>query len=254
MPSKRSKTPLIDPDETDADYVIRTKLGYPYDEVISALQKCVRRGRTNEALYWTHELVSSGFVKGFWRRLMIIASEECSNDLQLCALVGQLARNAELATKGFAPGSRQEGILEAQATISLTRSKKKSREAIDAVGYMHFAKRSGFRIEPLPAGVDMHTRRGRAAGRSFRDFRFEGRLLAGELQPDNPSDPTRNDFEQLLWTDRQPHLGRPGEDGADADIELPPLVWPHPEDPNAGPEMPADWLDDHERQERSDEE
>jgi hypothetical protein len=34
----------------------KTKLGYNLDVVVSALQKAIRRGRTNEALFWGHEL------------------------------------------------------------------------------------------------------------------------------------------------------------------------------------------------------
>src|SRR3954463_15325586 len=50
--------------------------GYRCEEVASALQKCIRRGMEEDALFWATELDLSGFGEYVWKRLRIIASED----------------------------------------------------------------------------------------------------------------------------------------------------------------------------------
>jgi hypothetical protein len=234
MPSKKA-TPPKEPDDDDANFILHTVHGYRLDEVISDLQKSIRRGREKEAAFLVRELVDSGYVKYLWRRLMIIASEECSNDVQLCAAVGQLAKNAELASQNF---TKHSDIIEMQAVIALCRAPK-SREACDALVALHYMMKRGFRIKLHPSSADKHTKRGRAMGKTVKDFRFEGRYVAGVLDPER--DPrTRNDWEEICWGERQPYLPRPEEPGGEPDIELPTLVW-DPSKPNADPKLPDGW-------------
>lgn len=49
----------------------RTKNDYPADEVISALQKDIRRGNVEQAAFWAHELCVSGkeFQRKFWENI-----------------------------------------------------------------------------------------------------------------------------------------------------------------------------------------
>ena len=51
-----------------------TKGGYPLDEVISAVQKSIRRGQERKALYWAYELVGSGFWRYFFSHCKQIKS------------------------------------------------------------------------------------------------------------------------------------------------------------------------------------
>ena len=219
-PKKQTKTEVEINDEGDTMFMPKTKSGHPLDEAMSAIQKAVRRGREREAVYWTRELVESGFVRYMLRRLVLIASEECSSDLQLCANIGQLAQNVALSTKEFT--GRQECIIETQMVIALCRAAK-SREACDASGVAYHAIKNGFRIEPHAAAVDMHTRRGRAMGKSLGDFKNEGRYVAGATS-DDPR--CRNDYEELLWGERQPYLPRPEVPDGEPDIEFPPARLP----------------------------
>jgi len=55
-----------------------TSNGYNYDEVISAVQKCIRRGLVNDALFWAKEIYDMGrpFRSNLINRLKIIASED----------------------------------------------------------------------------------------------------------------------------------------------------------------------------------
>jgi hypothetical protein len=54
-----------------------TKRGYPLDEVMSALQKAIRRAQVKMALYWAAELYESGFGPTLWSRLLVISAEDC---------------------------------------------------------------------------------------------------------------------------------------------------------------------------------
>ena len=60
----------------NAYYRQETTHGYPLDEVVSALQKCIRRGLTDDAVWWAIELNESGYGAYAWRRLMVIVSED----------------------------------------------------------------------------------------------------------------------------------------------------------------------------------
>ncbi|MDZ7355787.1 MAG: hypothetical protein ONB55_21920 [candidate division KSB1 bacterium] len=55
---------------------LKTCTGYPFDEVASAFQKCIRRGLEEEALYWGSELFISGYEAYLWKRILIITSED----------------------------------------------------------------------------------------------------------------------------------------------------------------------------------
>lgn len=61
---------------------VKTQNGYDFYELLSALQKCVRRGLEEQAVYFAVEL--DGFNStALWNRLRIIASEDigCANPL-----------------------------------------------------------------------------------------------------------------------------------------------------------------------------
>jgi len=53
-----------------------TNGGYKLDEVVSALQKEIRRGNEEQSLYWALELAESGYLKLLMTRLQVIASED----------------------------------------------------------------------------------------------------------------------------------------------------------------------------------
>jgi hypothetical protein len=55
-----------------------TKKGYPLFNVVSAMQKAIRRGDAKMAGYWACEMWQSGFHQYFWRRIMIISAEDCA--------------------------------------------------------------------------------------------------------------------------------------------------------------------------------
>jgi MgsA AAA+ ATPase C terminal len=198
-------------------FIQRTPSGHPFDEATSAFQKAIRRGHTNAALYWGHELWTK-FPAYFWRRFMIIVSEDLAADPMTAVIIGQLAQNAVLATKNFSRPATE--LIEAQAVLVAARAPK-SREPADAQNLVVRAKAKGWRVEPPAYAVDKHTARGKQLRRTLRDFALEGRRIAGP--------PGRNDFEIPRW-------GFVSELPDDADVEMPPVE--HPLDETHEPTLP----------------
>lgn len=72
-------------------FKMKTKNGYNLDEVVSALQKSIRRGLEEDAMYWALEMVDSGYIRYMWRRLLVIASEDIGPaDPQTVILISSL--------------------------------------------------------------------------------------------------------------------------------------------------------------------
>jgi replication-associated recombination protein RarA len=65
-----------------------TVLGYDLYEVMSAMQKSIRRGLEEDALFWGTELYLSDLADQAWSRLLVISSE----DVGLASLVGPTLR------------------------------------------------------------------------------------------------------------------------------------------------------------------
>lgn len=58
---------------------MRTWHGYAVDEVASEVQKCIRRGNEEQAIYWSFEMMESpnnSHYTNLWNRLKVIASED----------------------------------------------------------------------------------------------------------------------------------------------------------------------------------
>ncbi len=65
--------------------------GYDLYEVLSALQKSIRRGLEEDALFWGTELYLSDYADHAWNRLLVISSED----------VGLAAPQASISVKNF---------------------------------------------------------------------------------------------------------------------------------------------------------
>ena len=57
-------------------YELKTKNGYDFFECSSAMQKSIRRGIEDEAIFWAVELFESNYAEYIWKRLRIISSED----------------------------------------------------------------------------------------------------------------------------------------------------------------------------------
>lgn len=162
-----------------------TRHGYPLDEVVSALQKCIRRGMTDEALFWAVEMNESGYGAYAWRRMMVIASEDIGlADNNAIVMVMALYRASEImreARKGNAEVKRgqpwnEESILHAVAYLART---SKNRDMADAYSTIKVRMERGQLLEIPDVAIDQHTTRGRRRGRGEEHFQTEGRRVHG---------------------------------------------------------------------------
>lgn len=155
-----------------AQYELKTFNDYKYDEVISAMQKCIRKGDEYQALWWSLELVESGYDLAVWKRLCIIACEDVGlADESAVILINNLAEMWERMRKvekgrAILP---EKNIL-ALAILKLCRTMK-NREA-DDLTWLIYCKRigkdpkTGEKVEPERLKIpdfcrDGHTEEGK---------------------------------------------------------------------------------------------
>ena len=184
--------------------------GYPLDEVVSALQKCIRRSQVDEALYWAMEMNMSGMAAYCFRRLMVIANEDIGIAdhfapvlVNACFQMGKELQQKthgtaeEKATRAWDP----ETLLHAVWYLAKA---PKSRELNHAMAVIELRMERG-ELSPIPdVARDMHTAAGRAMGRGRGFFQREG----GKLHPE--ADMEGNPWSRA-WEKERPRW--PDEDG-----------------------------------------
>lgn len=152
-----------------------TARGYDAREVVSALQKAIRRSDPDAACYWGFELSKSGFGNWLWKRLRIIAVEDCSPDtIGLVADLYALNQEWIAATKGRSDG--HEILFVARALISLATAPKS--RVVDWAVWHHDNDHVERREIPDEA-YDKHTLAGRRMSRGDQHFLDE----ASRLEP-----------------------------------------------------------------------
>jgi replication-associated recombination protein RarA len=149
----------------------QTKHGFNDDEVVSALQKQIRRGVEDEALYWALELCENGAHKsGFSRlrnRLIIISYEDIGiGDPETVLQVSIAIRDMEKLWKKDNAGWK---IILAYIILKMCRSKK-SRITDHFQTVMDYVwnekKPEEMDIQIPDYAVDMHTSQGNLRGRT----------------------------------------------------------------------------------------
>jgi len=158
--------------------------GYPLDEVVSALQKTIRRAHVDEAMWWACEMNRSGYGAYCWRRLMVICNEDIGiADHHAPVLVASLWTMAKELQSHAGSGSAaekanrewdSETLLHAVWYLART---EKNRELADAGSLIYIRQDRGERPEIPDFALDGHVARGRAMGRSEGYFQREGRKI-----------------------------------------------------------------------------
>jgi replication-associated recombination protein RarA len=158
--------------------------GYPLDEVVSALQKAIRRGKPRDALYWAAEMYLSGYAEYLWRRLFIIASEDIGPANPMVATEILSLRRLYVFQKAFRDGAWEHGLHLAHAVELLALSKKTRVGDWGFVNaFVHHDKHE--RLEVPPEALDKHTGRGRANGAGIREFINTGTIVENERFTEN---------------------------------------------------------------------
>lgn len=155
--------------------------GYKCEEVTSALQKCIRRGLEEDALFWATELDLSNFGEYVWKRLKIIASEDIGleENSSRAILVRALYENWSEQRKKADTRHAPERLFLVHAVIALCRSFK-SRSVDNALIVFYEGERKKRSIPDF--ALDRHTSRGRRMRRGWHHFFTEG--VGPNMQPD----------------------------------------------------------------------
>jgi len=159
---------------------IKTENGFAADEVISALQKSLRRGLVENALLlgWEMYLTSREMEEMLWSRLGVISVEDVGfGNLNAPVLVETLYQMHKRYTY-----PQHDRFLFAAHAIRVMGSGDKDRTTDDMVNW---AKQSVALREKLPeipdVALDMHTRRGQEMGRDYLFFMREASKVVPEI-------------------------------------------------------------------------
>ena len=156
--------------------------GYNLDEVISVIQKEIRRGNEYQAVYWALELESFN-NKVLWNRLKVIGTEDVGlANPTIPLLIFVLEKNY------FDTYERKNNVYKLfliHAILLLSRTPK-SRIVDDLLSTISSdIKDFNKRIEIPEYALDIHTYRGRKMGRGIKHFLEEGAKILNE-KGENP--------------------------------------------------------------------
>ncbi len=146
---------------------------YPLDEVASALQKCIRRGLLQQALFWAQELESK-YPTFLWKRLEMIAHEDIGVANPMAIMFVATCREQfwhfrETHKKAFS--------LPVINAVTLLCQSPKTRMADHLYSLIYL---SPLRFDIPDFALDKHTKRGRDMGRDIDHFYQEG----AQIEPD----------------------------------------------------------------------
>ena len=154
---------------TSKPYQLRLVGDYQFDEVASALQKCIRRNMEYEACHWAFIMHESNYYNYVWKRLAIIASEDVGNaNPEAAILVSTLQSSYKQAISSQNRTKNDALVFIFQAIIYLCRSPK-TREADSLVNLIRVKYEQGEIMEIPEFALDFHTRRGRAKLGNWQD-------------------------------------------------------------------------------------
>jgi len=158
---------------------VKTRHGLAADEVISALQKEIRRNNMENAALLAYEMftTSEALEEVLWSRLQVISVEDIgSGDLQAPVLINSLyemhARQTNPVTRG----------LFAIHAVRYLAGRVKDRSSDEMYAWIRHEDLAGRAHPVIPDyALDMHTRRGEELGRDRRFFYEESSRVFPEL-------------------------------------------------------------------------
>lgn len=156
-----------------------TEHGFAADEVISALQKCLRRGMLDNVLLlgWEMYLTSAEMEEMLWSRLCVIAVEDIGlGNPQAPILVETLYQQHKRYQR---PGG--DRFLFAAHAFRVLAGSTKERTTDDMVNWAMRGTALGELQPEIPdVALDMHTLRGQKMGRDYRYFMEEASRVMPE--------------------------------------------------------------------------
>jgi len=181
------------------------KNGYELSEVISALQKEIRLGNEEEAMFWALEMVPK-YEAYLWRRLIIITNEDIGiANPQLLQIIPAIANSYTVLREGGRGAGAK--LLIANAILLMSRSPK-CRMADHFGVVVNYNRQKGLHLEIPDYALDKHTNRGKSMGRGYEHWLEHGTLLKPMSNIEDPYaeaarkawlDPSFDKLPQIDW-------------------------------------------------------
>ncbi|MBS5112223.1 MAG: hypothetical protein KHZ15_05965 [Coprobacillus cateniformis] len=162
---------------------ITTRNGYAGDEVISALQKSIRRGLEEQACMFAYELYVSSpqLEEKLWRRLLTISVEDIGMGNPMASVV---VNNLYRMSREFDYADGDRPIYFIHAIRYMCQSEKdRSSDLLKNICIKSFAM--GKFPEVPDYALDKHTQRGQAMGRDSFHFLNEASKVIPQKEIDN---------------------------------------------------------------------
>lgn len=161
----------------------KTKNGFAADEIISCLQKSIRRAMTEEACQYAYELYVSGpiFLEKVWRRLLTISVEDIGFG-NLNAAVQINALNDMRKNFPYDDGDQPMFFIHAIRILCLS-DKDRSSDYLKNIIIKEAAM--GKKPEIMDLALDKHTKRGQEMGRGSEHFFEECTKVIPQIEVDN---------------------------------------------------------------------
>ncbi|NBJ69493.1 MULTISPECIES: hypothetical protein [Clostridia] len=161
----------------------KTRNNLQVDEVVSSLQKSIRRAMVEEACAYAYELYISSpqLLDRMWRRLLTISVEDIGFGNLNAAIHVQ---NLNEMRKNFPYNDGDQPMYFIHAIRILCESKKdRSSDFLKNIIIKGFAM--GQKPEIMDVALDKHTKRGKEMGRGSKHFFEEGTKVIPQMKVDN---------------------------------------------------------------------
>ena len=159
---------------------VKTLNGFQADHVISALQKEIRRGNTENAALLAYEMIltSPALEDYLWHRLKVISVEDIGFGEPLAPiLIQSLFEMARLCDRNV--GERKLYAIHAVRYLCMC---KKDRSSDEMINWINHSSKLGTLLPVIPDyALDMHTAEGQNRGRGRRHFFEEASRTDPEL-------------------------------------------------------------------------
>jgi replication-associated recombination protein RarA len=159
---------------------VTTVHGFSADELVSSLQKSIRRGLIENAALVAYEMFATSpeLEEHLWRRLEIISVE----DVGFGRLDAPLLINTLNDFRLRAPRDTPDRVIFLIHAIRVLASSPKDRTSDEMATWVRHVVDGGEKLPQVPdVALDMHTRRGQEMGRGFTQWFTEGATVQNEI-------------------------------------------------------------------------
>ena len=159
---------------------VRTVHDFPADEIISATQKEIRRGNTENAALLAYEMLTTSveMEEYLWGRLQVISVEDVGYGNLNAPILIETLYQMHLRI----PRPRGDRYLFAIHAVRVLCQSQKERGSDDLNNLVNQAvEKNGVRPAIPDYAIDMHTRRGQEMGRDYLHFLTEASRVMPEM-------------------------------------------------------------------------